>query len=156
MRLTFERRAARITGILQHGMTDMRIARFGVLALVGIALAAAALVVSAPASEAQMNGGSFRALIASLNADDKAAVGSHLAPDFSLTFTGGTTVTGDEGTTMLLLLDTPIDIISVTPGSGSKGSAVITFGNAEEHYTIAYTGARGGKFATWIINAPSE
>jgi hypothetical protein len=126
------------------------------IAIAALAFAAAGLLTAVGDGAAQMNGGSFRALIAALNADDRAAVQVHLAETFQLTFTGGTTVSGDDAVQILMLLDTPIDIVSVTPGGDQKGTAVLTFGNTTEHYTVDYTGARGGKVATITISAPSE
>jgi hypothetical protein len=95
---------------------------------------------------------SFSALIDALNAANQAEVQTHLSPSFTLTFTGGTTVTGSEALQMLMLLDTPITIVSATAGGDQKGSAVLEFGGKGLMYTVSYTGARGGMFATWTIS----
>jgi hypothetical protein len=134
----------------------MRIPRALVAVLAALVVATGGLLVAVRGSDAQMNGGSFRALVAALNADDQAAVQVHLAETFQLSFSGGSTLTGDEAVQVLMLLDTPIDIVSIMPGGGQKGTAVLTFGNAPEHYTVDYTGARGSKIATMTISAPSE
>lgn len=130
----------------------MRLPRLLVIALA----AAAVLVTSQATSAAQQNQGTLHTMVDALNAANQDEVQSHLADDFQLTFTGGTTVSGAEALDLLMLLDTPITIVSSTPGGNQKGSAVLEFGGKGLMYTLDYTGARGGKFATWTINAASS
>jgi hypothetical protein len=130
----------------------MRLSR---LALLGLA-AAALLLTAQVSSAAQQNQGTLHTMIDALNAANQDEVQAHLADNFQLTFTGGTTVSGTEALDLLMLLDTPITIVSATPGGNQKGSAVLEFGGKGLMYTLDYTGARGGKFATWTINAPTS
>ena len=124
--------------------------------LIAIALAAGAVLITAQVSTAaQQNQGTLHTLIDALNAANQSEVQSHLSDDFQLTFSGGTTVTGQEALDMLMLLDTPITIVSATPGGNQKGSAVLEFGGKGLMYTLDYTGARGGKFASWTIEVPT-
>jgi len=127
--------------------------RFPRLLLAMIAIGAMLLTVHG-SDAAQRNGGSFHTLIDALNAADQSEVQSHLADNFTLTFTGGTTATGTDALQMMMLMDTPITIVSETPGGGQKGAAVLEFGGKGLYYTVDYTGARGGKFATWTISDP--
>ena len=119
-------------------------------------VAAVAFVLAADSAAAtQSNAGTFHMLITALNAEDAVGVQAHLADDFKLTFVGGTTVTGTEAVHLLMLLDTPINIVSVTPAGMQHGTAVIEFGSKPPQYTVNYTGARGGKFASWTIEIPT-
>jgi hypothetical protein len=153
--LTTFKPAATIAEVYRRRKIAMRIPRALVAMMAALVVATGGLLIAVRASDAQMNGGSFRALIAALNADDQAAVQVHLAENFQLSFSGGSTLTGDEAVQVLMLLDTPVDIVSVTPGGQQKGTAVLTFGNAPEHYTVDYTGARGSRIATMSVSAPS-
>lgn len=128
--------------------------RISHLILVGLA-AGAVLVTAQMSSAAQRNTGTLHSMIDALNAANQEEVQSHLADDFQLTFTGGTTVSGQEALDLLMLLDIPITIVSATPGGNQKGTAVLEFGGKGLMYTVDYTGARGGKFATWTVNPPS-
>jgi hypothetical protein len=108
-------------------------------------------------AEAAPNGaGSFRSVIYALNANDREAVGSHLTPDFQLTFTGGTTVDGDEALDMLMLLDTPISIVSVESTGDLTGVGIVRFGDEPDEYVIEYTIAVNNQFSTWTIESPGE
>ncbi len=123
--------------------------------LIAVVLAAGAIALAAQDAHAQQNQGTLHSLIEALNAEDTVGVQAHLASDFTLTFTGGTTVTGTEAVHMLMLLDTPITLVSGTPGGMQKGTAEINFGSGTPTYTLSYTGARGGKFASITIEAPA-
>jgi hypothetical protein len=105
---------------------------------------------------AQQNNNSFKNFIDVLNTGDAAMVQTHLASDFSLTFTGGTTVTGSEAVDMLLLLDRPIAIDSVSSDGGGShgGTAHLTFGSGQQ-YTVTFTGAMGGNLASLTIGDPN-
>lgn len=129
--------------------------RFPRLILIALA-ACAVLITTQVSSAAQQNQGTLHTMIDALNAANQSEVQSHLSDDFQLTFTGGTTVSGQEALDMLMLLDTPITVVSSTPGGDQKGSAVLEFGGKGLMYTLDYTGARGGKFATWTINSPTS
>ena len=120
-------------------------------------LALGALVFTAQAGQATQSGmaGSFHALIEALNAEDSVGVQAHLADNFTLTMTGGTTLSGTEAVHVMMLMDTPISNVSVMPGGGQKGTAVVEFGGVKPQYTITYTGARGGKFASWTSEVPT-
>lgn len=123
--------------------------------LIAVVLAAGALALTAQGTDAQRNQGTLHTLIEALNAEDAVGVQAHLASDFTLTFTGGTTSTGTEAVHMLMLLDTPITIVSGTPAGMQRGSAQINFGSGTPTYTLSFTGARGGKFASITIEAPA-
>ena len=105
--------------------------------LFAVVLVIGALVVTTRSGQAtQQNGNTFRSLIEALNAEDAVGVQAHLADDFSLTFVGGTTVSGTEAQHLLLLLDTPITVLSVTPGGMQNGAAQIDFGRKPPTMTI--------------------
>ena len=110
---------------------------------------------SGQATQVPHSAGTFERMITALNANDAVGVQAHLAEDFSLTFIGGTALTGAEAAHLLLLLDTPITIVTLTPGGDQKGTAVLEFGNQPPHYTVHYTGARNGRFASWTIDIPT-
>jgi hypothetical protein len=133
----------------------MRIPRVLVAILAALTLATCGLLLAVRAGDAQMNHGSFTALIDALNAEDAVGVQAHLAENFTLTMSGGTTLSGTEAVTTIMLLDTPINVVSVTPGGMSRGSAVVEFGGVPPQYTLTYTGARDGKFASIVIDLPT-
>jgi hypothetical protein len=133
----------------------MRTSRVLAAVLVALAVATGGLLVAVRGSDAQMNHGSFTALIDALNAEDAIGVQAHLADDFTLTMSGGTTLSGTEAVQTMMLLDTPINVVSVTPGGMSKGTAVVEFGGVPPQYTVTYTGGRDGKFASWTIDVPT-
>src|SRR5204862_2196206 len=122
-----------------------------VLAFLAVGVAAS----TSPAG-AQMNDNSFKNFIDALNTGNSAMVQTHLASDFSLTFTGGTTVTGAEAVEMLLLLDRPITIDSVSSdGSGSHGgTAKLTFGSGQQ-YSVTFKGEMGGHLGSITIGDPT-
>jgi hypothetical protein len=124
--------------------------------LIAVLAAGAVLLSTQIAGATQATDGAFNSVIYALNANDRAAVASHLAPNFQLTFTGGTTVTGTEALDMLMLLDTPIKIVFSGPTGNLTGSAVVTFDADPIEYAIEYTLAPDGKFATWTIASPDE
>ena len=133
----------------------MHLPRVLLLVLAALALTTAGSLVTVRGSDAQRNAGTFHAFVEALNADDAVGVQAHLADDFTLTFVGGTTLTGTEAVHLLMLLDTPITAVSVTPGGMQKGTAVVEFGGVPPQYTINYTGVRGGRFASWTIEVPT-
>ena len=123
--------------------------------LIVLLVAGAGVLAADRATATQQNAGTFHMLISALNAEDAVGVQAHLADDFSLTFVGGTTVSGAEAVHLLMLLDTPINIVSVTPAGMQHGTAVLEFGGKPPQYTVHYAGARGGKFASWTIEIPT-
>lgn len=106
--------------------------------------------------EAQGMAGTFTSLITSLNTSNTTEMQSYLADDFTLTFIGGTTLQGAAAQHLLVLLNTPITIISAMPGRGGamSGSAILQFGDGR-WYTVTYSGAMNAKVATLTIEGES-
>jgi hypothetical protein len=130
-----------------------------------MAVVAAALLLSlAPAGagraaqdeDPQRNTANFQALIDALNAEDEASVSARVAPDFTLYFFNANLVMGQQAVQLLMLLDTPIAVVSITPGPGMSGVAVLRFGASRIDYTIRYGATPDGIFSGWQIDAPGD
>jgi hypothetical protein len=130
----------------------------------GIAIVAAALFVSlAPAAtraaqdeDPQRNTANFQALIDALNAEDEGSVNARVATDFTLYFFNANLVMGQQAVQLLMLLDTPITVVSITPGPGMSGVAIVRFGGSTIQYTIRYGATPDGIFSGWQIDAPGD
>lgn len=109
--------------------------------LLAVTLTVGAFSLTASSSNAQGMATTFRNFIDAVNTRDVNQVRPFLDDTFTLTFTGGTSVTGTEAEQMLMLLDAPIVIVSVRPAGGGSGQAVLQFGDAASHYGVEYTGA---------------
>jgi hypothetical protein len=119
-------------------MTRLRSARpLALLLLLGAAILA-------PTAGAQQNGGTVRTLIAAINAGEVEGIQNAMAPDFELVFVGGTTVTGTEAQHLLVLLDTPITLVSTVPQGNHVNHTLLQFGTGRQ-YLIVFEGAGSGK-----------
>jgi len=126
----------------------MRVVRY-LLAAAGLAVALA--VLASPVS-AQRNSMSFTSFIDALNNNDATALAQHVSASFTLTFAGGSTLSGDDAQDALLLLDRPIQVKSVKAVDMQNGEAELIFGSGQG-YNVSFTGARGGQLATLTIGA---